>query len=83
MIEPKNVVYFNSLIAASDYNFGAPVTEWPSRCLADKRNFKKKKQQQQTNKTKQKYAASISRHLGPRYGHAILVSGYPVVTAVN
>ena len=83
MIEPKIVIFFNLLIAASDYNFGAPVTEWPSRCLADKRNFKKKQQQQQTNKTKQKYAASISRHLGPRYGHAILVSGYPVVTAVN
>ena len=48
MIEPKNVVYFNSLIAASDYNFGAPVTEWPSRCLADKRNFKK-----QNNNNKQ------------------------------
>ena len=85
MIEPKIVIFFNLLIAASDYNFGAPVTEWPSRCLADKRNFKKKTTTttNKQNKTKQKYAASISRHLGPRYGHAILVSGYPVVTAVN
>ena len=25
----------------------------------------------------------MGRHLNPRYGHVILVSGYPVLTAVN
>ena len=25
----------------------------------------------------------MGRHLSPRYGHAILVSGYPVLTAIS
>ena len=30
-----------------------------------------------------KYSTSMGRHLSPRYGQVILVSGYPVLTAVN
>ena len=30
-----------------------------------------------------KYLRSMGRHLSPRYGQVILVSGYPVLTAVN
>ena len=30
-----------------------------------------------------KYLTSMGRHLSPRYGQVILVSGYPVLTAVN
>ena len=30
-----------------------------------------------------KYLTSMDRHLSPRYGQVILVSGYPVLTAVN
>ena len=30
-----------------------------------------------------KYSTSMGRHLSPRYGQEILVSGYPVLTAVN
>ena len=29
------------------------------------------------------HVASMSWHMSPRYGHGILVSGYPVMTAVN
>jgi len=53
MIEPKIMIFLNSLIAASDYSFGAPVTEWPSRCLADKRNFKKNNNNNNNKQTKQ------------------------------
>ena len=30
-----------------------------------------------------KYSTSMGRHLSPRYGQVILVSGYPVLAAVN
>ena len=30
-----------------------------------------------------KYSTSMGRHLSQRYGQVILVSGYPVLTAVN
>ena len=30
-----------------------------------------------------KYLTSMGRHLSPRYGQLMLVSGYPVLTAVN
>ena len=30
-----------------------------------------------------KYSTSTGGHLSPRYGQVILVSGYPVLTAVN
>ena len=30
-----------------------------------------------------KYSSLMGRHLSPRYGQVILVSGYPVLTAVN
>ena len=30
------MMIFNSFIAASDYNFGAKMTKWPSCFLADK-----------------------------------------------
>ena len=30
-----------------------------------------------------KYSASMGRHLSPRHGQVILVSGCPVLTAVN
>ena len=30
-----------------------------------------------------KYSTSMGRHLSPRYGQMILVSGYLVLTAVN
>ena len=30
-----------------------------------------------------KYSTLMGRHLSPRYGQVILVSGYPVLTAVN
>ena len=30
-----------------------------------------------------KYSTSMGRHLSPRHGQVILVSGYPVLTAVN
>ena len=30
-----------------------------------------------------KYLTSMGQHLSPRYGQVILVSGYPVLTAVN
>ena len=30
-----------------------------------------------------KHSTSMGRHLSPRYGQVILVSGYPVLTAVN
>ena len=30
-----------------------------------------------------KYSTSLGGHLSPRYGQVILVSGYPVLTAVN
>ena len=33
--------------------------------------------------TSKKYLTSMGRHLSPRYGQVILVSGYPVLTAVN
>ena len=33
--------------------------------------------------TSKRYSSSMSRHLSPRYGQVILVSGYPVLTAVN
>ena len=33
--------------------------------------------------TSKKYSTSMGRHLSPRYGQVILVSGYPVLTAVN
>ena len=33
--------------------------------------------------TSKKYSISMGRHLSPRYGQVILVSGYPVLTAVN
>ena len=33
--------------------------------------------------TSKRYSTSMSRHLSPRYGQVILVSGYPVLTAVN
>ena len=33
--------------------------------------------------TSQKYSTLMGRHLGPRYGQVILVSRYPVLTAVN
>ena len=29
------------------------------------------------------HVASMSWHMSPRYGHGILVSGYPILTAVN
>ena len=29
------------------------------------------------------HVTSMSWHMSPRYGHVILVSGYPVLTAVN
>ena len=33
--------------------------------------------------TSKRYSTSMGRHLSPRYGQVILVSGYPVLTAVN
>ena len=33
--------------------------------------------------TSKKYLTSMGRHLSPQYGQVILVSGYPVLTAVN
>ena len=33
--------------------------------------------------TSKTYSTSMGRHLSPRYGQVILVSGYPVLTAVN
>ena len=33
--------------------------------------------------TSKKYSTSMGRHLSPRYGQMILVSGYPVLKAVN
>ena len=33
--------------------------------------------------TSKKYSTLMSRHLSPRYGQVILVSGYPVLTADN
>ena len=33
--------------------------------------------------TSKRYSTSMVRHLSPRYGQVILVSGYPVLTAVN
>ena len=33
--------------------------------------------------TSKRYSTSKGRHLCPRYGQVILVSGYPVLTAVN
>ena len=33
--------------------------------------------------TSKKHLSSMGRHLSPRYGQVILVSGYPVLTAVN
>ena len=33
--------------------------------------------------TSKRYSTSIGRHLSPRYDQVILVSGYPVLTAVN
>ena len=33
--------------------------------------------------TSKKYSTSLGRHWSPRYGQVILVSGYPVLTAVN
>ena len=33
--------------------------------------------------TSKKYSTSMGRHLSPQYGQVILVSGYPVLTAVN
>ena len=33
--------------------------------------------------TSKKYSTSMGRHRSPRYGQVILVSGYPVLTAVN
>ena len=33
--------------------------------------------------TSKRYSTSIGRHLSPRYGQVILVSGYPFLTAVN
>ena len=65
MIEPKIVIFFNLLIAASDYNFGAPVTEWPSRCLADKRNFKKKQTTTTNKQNKTKIRSLNQSTLGP------------------
>ena len=71
MIEPKIVIFFNLLIAASDYNFGAPVTEWPSRCLADKRNFKKNnnnnKQTKQNKNTQPQLVDTWARDTVMRY----------------
>ena len=32
---------------------------------------------------RKKYSTSMGGHLSPRYGQVILVSGYPVLTAVN
>ena len=82
MIEPKIVIFLihwllpATTILARQWLNGRHV-------VLPTKGTSKKQQQQQTNKTKQKYVASISRHLGPPYGHAILVSGYPVVKAVN
>ena len=33
--------------------------------------------------TSKRYSTSMGRHLNPRYGQVTLVSGYPVLTAVN
>ena len=33
--------------------------------------------------TSKRYSTSMGRHLSPRYGRVIMVSGYPVLTAVN
>ena len=33
--------------------------------------------------TSKRFSTSTGRHLSPRYGQVILVSGYPVLTAVN
>ena len=33
--------------------------------------------------TSKRYSTSIGRHLSPQYGQVIMVSGYPVLTAVN
>ena len=33
--------------------------------------------------TSKKHSTLMGRHLSPRYGQVILVSGYPVLTAVN
>ena len=33
--------------------------------------------------TSKRYSTSMGQHLSPRYGQVILVSGYPVLTAVN
>ena len=33
--------------------------------------------------TSKKYSTLLGRHLSPRYGQVILVSGYPVLTAFN